>query len=589
MKKEHFYLIEKIKSSIYENKYQNYTLLINHKQQQFDNYIHINVQYIKNTSKYIAELNINELVEYNELEFTLFSEKSSKYLLNYIINYLTCEEDCFYKKANSIIIHDYHVELLKIKSIKINNTTINNETINTINKYFSNLESIEFNDCIIKENCNFYKTKSLLLFQNCEIESINCLSYCEQQVTLKNTKINKVTNSIINSTKIYINDLNDLALRNIFLLCHFPDLTELIIGDYNLLHNTNKYYEKSLLYLPYSCPKLRSLFIEGKIYSFDFLYHFKDLDKCEIRSINDSIGYFEIYNPYIAKKSERDRIAYDSKCNSNSNLDTHLAIYEKLQSILKSLSCINYSEDEKDIYINKNVAKILLNSLSNFKDKPVEHIYTYDLNKESLELVEKNIYKGKNYSLVNNKLLEYEKVINGSYIKSNPQITTCKPFIYHPSLIPIIFSKKTLSHKEHIKNAISMANMFTIGYNRDNDIEELFPGDYNEKVDTSKEKIRIDSLTEKEHKYFSLLIETIISNYNKFNTEEIIEILRLIENINPSIRVESYYKIPYITNSDDILKNIDNKTSGNFSKYLSRTKMLKKQKNCRPTTTNKII
>lgn len=90
MKNEHFYLIEKIKSSIYENKSQNYTLLINYKQQQFDDYIHMNVQYIKNTSKYIAELNINELVEYNKLEFTLFSEKSSEYLLNYIMNYLTC-------------------------------------------------------------------------------------------------------------------------------------------------------------------------------------------------------------------------------------------------------------------------------------------------------------------------------------------------------------------------------------------------------------------------------------------------------------------------------------------------------------------
>lgn len=407
---------------------------------------------------------------------------------------------------------------------------------------------------------------------------MNCLNYCEQQLTLKNTKISKVPNSIINSNKIHIDDLDDSALRDIFLLCHFPDLNELTIGDYNLLCNSNRYYEKCLSYLPYSCPKLRSLFIEGRINSFDFLYHFRELNKCEIRSINDSIGYFKIYNPYIVKKNERDRIVSDSKCNSNSKFDIHLAIYEKLQSIIKSLSLVSYSEDEKDLYINNNVEKILLNSLDNFNDKPVEHIYLYDVNKENLELTEKNIDNNlKDYFFVNNTLFESEKQINRNYIKSKSKITTCKPFIYHPSLIPIVFSEKALSHKEYINQAIGMEDMFTFAHSGCNDIEDIFPDDYNDTIDTLKEKIRLVCLNEKKDEYFSLLMKIVIDNYNNFNIEELIQILRLIEKANYSIIVEPYYKIPLLNNNNDILKDIDEKTDKNFTKYLDMTRMVNKQ------------
>lgn len=92
-------------------------------------------------------------------------------------------------------------------------------------------------------------------------------------------------------------------------MCNFPDLNKLIIGEKRVYHvNKNMYFDKSLLFMPYACCDINDLYLEGKVSTFDFLYHFKQLSQCEIRSVNDSIGCFEVYHPYIVDKNERNRI-----------------------------------------------------------------------------------------------------------------------------------------------------------------------------------------------------------------------------------------------------------------------------------------
>lgn len=567
MEKRYIYLLEKIKSEIISNSFSNYLLCLRNGKEFKKNLETDDIYYIKEDKEYSSTLRIIEYANYNELEFTLFNDNCSKSLLKYILDFLTSEDKCFYRIINGIVLTDFHNTLLKIKKIRINNAIIDDKVINILNKYFNDLNLIKFHDCVIKENCNFYKLHGNLYFANCEIENIKSFNYCKQDLQLYDTKINKISNSIINSKIININGLNDVTISKIFLLCHFPELKKLNIGNsLAYILNSNLYYEKCLLYMPYACPDLETLFIEGKISSFDFLYHFKKLNKCEIRSFNDSIGYYEIYNPCITNKKEKETILKNSNCKLNSEMDIHLAYYDRLNRILEMLSLFRYSSEEKEIYVNHDISTILLNPLKGFSEKSIEYFYSYDLKEKLLKLISKDKDDIFEDFVMNNYFFETKKIITNRLMKIKQQIIVNSPCIYHPSGIPIVFqSQLNVSQQKQVDRALRRKDWFI-----DNEYERI--------IEETRDKL----LNIKKRKYFNLLMETIYEYYDNFDINQLKQIFNELRKV--WFNCDS--KFPYILkdyeisiNKDSqILEEANNKTNKQLCKYLNLVKMVEHQR-----------
>lgn len=340
------------------------------------------IEYLKFTDKYASVFTKDELCDFSDLHFAPSLKKYSNYFLKYILNFLTSNKPFFYKVLGEITINDYHTEILNIRQLFLGNTIVDNEMIQVFKKFFKKLEKISFHDCVIEKNCSFRELNCDLHFEGCEIKSTNSYNYCEQSIEFLDCKIDKITNAVINSNNIRISgkECNDYMLTLLFLKCHFPNLESLIIGSKlercEIDNSIN--YNSCLYFMPYSCPKLMDLFIQGSVNSFDFLYHFNKLTSCEIRSVDDSIGPYEIYNPYITDELERKEIVNKSKRNIETSLDINLALYDRLAQILKALSCINFFDEEKNLYLYQKTPLEILNPLRCFREQKVNYYYSYD-------------------------------------------------------------------------------------------------------------------------------------------------------------------------------------------------------------------
>lgn len=441
-----------------------FVLLIDGRKQNFDEYVKMDLRYIKVTTEYIATLKIDEVVGLNTLEFVLSNKDHSKCLLSYILDVLTSENKCFYKTINSIIINDYHTEILDIKRLTINNALVDSKMLKILSEQFKNLKLIDFIKCRILEDCEFNVLDSNLNFYDCEIENINSFNYCKQPLMFQNSKVIKIVNSIVNSSIIKINGLlDDSTLERLFLLCHFPDLKNLIIGNNIVPYEVDKtaYFDKSLLFLPYACPNLESLFIEGKITSFNFLYHCSNLKECEIRSVDDSISYFEIYTPYITDNEERDKIINSSNRNINDDMGIHLSMLDKMNMILEMLRLVGFSQEEIQIYIKQQSPTILLNPIKEFSEKSIEHFYLYDLCNKTLKLCTQDD-DSIEMTIISDKFYEIKKQFIGKNIRTKQNIIAAKPFVYHPSGIPISFDNDGYNYHQYIDRAIELKDMFIL-------------------------------------------------------------------------------------------------------------------------------
>lgn len=561
MKKK--YLFEKIKSDIISSTTHNFILGVNGKFKGFDECLADHIEYIKYTNEYTALFLFREVVDYSRLELTFFTENCSENFLKYIYDFLTCEDECFYKKISNIIVNDYHNELLKIQTIEINNALIDNKFIDILSNYFPNLNQIKFFDCIIKEKSSFYKLKGDLYFSDCEIENINSFNYCTQKLSFNNSKINKIENLTINSNDIVIKFVDDTNLAKLFLMCHFPNLEKLVLGDVDAvgISPNNIYYQKCLLYLPYSCPNLNSLEINGKVYSFVFLNRLGNLSECEINSVDDSIGPYKIYNPYVANKFERSEIINNSNRNINDAMDIHLTMYDKLQEILKTISLFGYSQEEKNIYIKNNIPTILLNPLENFQCEDVSRFYSYNINEHHLQLRKRNNLNIKDIFLANDAFYETDREFAHKGIMSKKQIVISKPFLYHPSGVPIIFTEQDMTYRKFVEKA--------------REIEEWFITDCEELTNNEERK---ESLTIKKERYLNLLMDILIESYDKFSVEELIQIFYEIKNADQEyVPIQPFYGINFTENTC-VLEKIDKKTNHKFVKYLKLISMTNKQR-----------
>lgn len=458
------YLLSKYKNVISDN-LSEYIVLIDGRKKDYDEYVHMDLKFLKSTKEYIAILKIEEIIGKSSLDFALSDEKYSRLFFKYIIDFLISEDECFYRKINDIVLTDYHKELLNIKEITISNAVIDHPMLMVLSRFFKELDILHFSRCTIQKDCDFCNLKGDLNFYDCEISSTNVFKYCKQDVRLEGCRINHITNSVINSRKINIDKLDDATLANFFLFCHFPELKDLTIGNpTSLIINENNHYNQCLKWLPHACPRLVNLLIEGKVSSFDFLYHFHKLSKVEIRSMDDSIGIYKIYNPYLTNIKEREEIIKRSNRKMETDMDINLAIFDKLSCIIQMLNIVGFTEEEKNIYLHQKLP-LLLNPISYLNERKIDSFYSFNSKNKKLEL--QNNDREENI-IVDDKFYTIEKTLEGRYIKRKQQVITSKPFLYHPSGIPIVFHREEYSYQEYIDQAIKMQDMFILEEKFDN-------------------------------------------------------------------------------------------------------------------------
>ncbi len=67
-------------------------------------------------------------------------------------------------------------------------------------------------------------------------------------------------------------------------------------------------------------------------------------------------------------------------------MDICLILYDYLKKSVKLLQNVNFTEEEKYIYLQNKIPSILLNPLHSFSEEKIDYVYTYDAHTKSLEL-----------------------------------------------------------------------------------------------------------------------------------------------------------------------------------------------------------
>lgn len=419
----------------------------NHYKDKNDDYYPFSERkFVKITKEMISIFKYHGITDSSYLTIALSDKNNSSNYIKYILDLFTTDNSKLKKYINNILVDDYRLKLDEVRFITLSVMEIDKNVIELTKKLFPKIERIKFVSCHIKDNCNFNNINFDFEFDNCDIDSIKSLNYCTKNLDLYNCKLNNISHSIINSKKIFISKIDDETLENLFIFCHFPELTELTIGDfYGGVNDVS--YKKALLFLPKACPNLLKLQISGKVYSFDFLSNFNKLSSCEIRSIDDSAYVYEAYSPYVENEKERNLIIKNSKIKPQEEIDEHIAIKQKLDEIIKLLNKLGVSEEEKNLYLNKKVPKILLDPLNAVKLKNLNYYYIYDsTNDELIMTADDTLYDEKNncactYKMFNGILYRTFDEKKRGYFAITKKIDLAEQFMYNRVGIPIVFRK----------------------------------------------------------------------------------------------------------------------------------------------------
>lgn len=428
------------------------------------------IEFITNKDKYLMVFKLEELISNN---LVIYGKERLNYhdLFEYINLFLGSNSYQLKVVVNKIEIIDYKNSFLEIKSIEFNNCEIDDKFIKIINLYFANLNRIIFINCKFNKNTNLNMLNCNLNFIDCEIELLSSLNYYRQKIDFCNTRIEQYNSTVVNCKDMVIN-FNELEIKKIMLYTNFPYLSNLEI-------NCNDCLRESLNYISSACPNLENLKINGNVYSLDFIYKIKNINKCIINSVNDSIGTHKIITPEIENQDERNRIIKDTPVIVNSGLDERIVILEKIDQIVKSMKLLKYSLYEKDLYMKKeNYEDIIIKKILNEKFK--SH-YVYDSNNYEMFLDNNNeLFE---YNVVGSNIYMYRKSKTiTKYISYKENLINGIPFIYHANEIPIIFEKKPVIKKivEEAKESSSFWNAapeYYESFNGENDIYDDFEVD----------------------------------------------------------------------------------------------------------------
>lgn len=178
-------------------------------------------------------------------------------------------------------------EFKKVKDVEINNTVINKLLIDTLSLMFKDLHVLTIRNCTIEKDCclSIINTNDIRL-DDSVIESFKVFNQNKSNLEFVRCNINSIGNSSVLSEKMRFFKV-ELDFYKLFLMNNFPNLDDLCIKSevfYDGIINRTKNLKNSFTYLPYSCPNITKLRIEGVVDDIDFLIRLTKLVKVGMAS-----------------------------------------------------------------------------------------------------------------------------------------------------------------------------------------------------------------------------------------------------------------------------------------------------------------
>lgn len=542
-------------------------------------------------------------VESKILMLNNYNNKASTNLLLMINSILNSNELII---QNGLEFKNLKTKVFDASTLELFCVEIDYELTKYIKRYFPNLKLLVIHNSHILKSASFKDIDaSIHILDDSIIDDMLVFNGTKSNLNILYSNIISVTHSEIYSTSIKFNSIEKKYIPNladIFLKCNFPNLKELYLDKKDGLSNNVGSFENDLLFMPYSCPKLESLYIGGKVANLRFLEKLPYIHKCGIQSECDSDSFFY---PYITDSHERKRIESTSKKEIEYFERIHPEVprkylsssfeYERILSLVDTyyLVSLRYPNELEDL-------KKGINESIQFTKGKVDEYYLLRYNKLRHILREDQDYLEPTYSIENN--IMYQDNRPGKILKT-------RSFIYHPSGIPILFDELSrykpievyrdekdednfeLMRKKRIQDAIeelleeneyvSLSDLYTsIVYYRDFSLEASDFKNHKvlkaliEKLKTNI--IEIDNLKQKKTYYSLELMDLISKYYDDFSLEEKIYIYKHFDDyMDHSVYVDKQASFIEI---DDVscLVNINLKTNNRYSYLMNKLKIIEK-------------
>lgn len=558
------------------------------------------------------------------MSFQSFSNHAGVDFLHFINTIISADESIFLL-VNHLEIFDLRTSLFEVKDLVINHTVVDNLCISTVLRFLPNLESITFDQCTIQRQCDFSKIKSNIVVNRSVIEDFRVFNDTTANLRFSEANIEKVANTKVYSKTIEFHKMKHFNFKQLFLKCAFPKLENLMI--YTSSNKVGMSYGNDFLFLPKSAPKLENLRIEGKVDSFDFLIQLANLLRCDIESIYDDFGLFY---PDVTSKKERNQLKhrnlqkYEIQKILDPDSDDSFIIgkleLERILRLARFYKLLSYTEEEKNLlFKDPNILQYIVGQ----KIEDGEVTKFYELFFDTLCL--RNTENEKDVRLGLDDTLGIQNGIMYTYCNRDidakrKSIVLTKSFMYNYDNKPIVFmgSKKLIRTKE---DALLFNEKFphssTLKHNdfdffiEDSFIEDLKKMSEEEKITlgdlmdmiwdlygyqmkpqdlkklgkggrfiagllekSGRMETEYNTIYNKNLHYRDLLKRIIFRNYKKFTIAE--KIVLVVDSEKYNIHHYSTGLDVYGINEDydeELIKSIDIKTDGLYSKYMGMLKL----------------
>lgn len=581
---------------------------------------------IKKTKDYIGnypfDFKNNKSRLKRSLSFCSYSGSAGLNLLNFINSVLNGDPEIFVKVEN-LNFYDARKYLLEVVDISINDSTIDEMFFQILKRYFHKVERINFNNCTIKKECNLNNINADIKLEHTIIENCRSLNDCIADICMIRCSINQMLPTTIKSKKLTIACLskkNYVDLKMLFLKCNFPNLIYFKASP-EIFYDTYS-FEDAFTYLPDSAPNLEEITIQGKVRDLNFLTKFKYLISCSVLSIYDDM---DLRYANITDRKEREKIfkknryQYEIRKILFPSLEDKFIITtleeERILRLCHFLSTLSYTEEDKRIFVEKDIIKALINKSV---DPNLEYYFEcyYDTLRLKRQLFEKN--NSLDYDEIYRFFGKYLCIYNPikTLFQKEKQILQTKSFIFASNGMPIIFKKRgkyirTIEEAKKKMSGIKNTEFNLRDYTYQSFVsflkeyskevkQEILVTDFIDMIeeqlhyivkgkefldfgpagkrvsyafDTSKRAYqRMDDIEHKINKYKKLIADIIKDNYESFTVEEKAYMyydkfdMNIDETKKEIERFKNFYKT-LVTDEESILENINLKTKNLYSKY----------------------
>lgn len=557
------------------------------------------------------------------LSFCSYSGSSGLNLFDFINSVLNGNPEVFVKTDN-LEVYDARKYLFEVIEISVTNSVIDEMFFQLLKRYFHKLEKIRFHSCTIKKECNLNSIGVDIEFNHTTIENSRSLNDCTADIYMIRSSISYISPTTIKSKKLKISCFSPkyyVDLKMLFLKCNFPTLMSFDINPE--AHYDTYSFEDAFTYLPDSAPNLEEITIEGKVKNLNFLTKFKYLIKCGIFSIYDhmDIRYANITDKKERKKIlERNRYQYEIEKILCPSLEDKFIVTDleedRILRLCHFLSTLSYTEEDKRIFVEKDVIKALLAKNIDSNVKYYFECYYDTLHpKRQLSELETVLNYDVMYRFFDQYLCVYNPITTLSQ-NNKGNILQTKSFMFAPNGMPIIFKEKIKPIRTIEEAKKRMAKVKHMEFNLKDDDNQSFvrflkkfskeinqPISVRSFVDIIYEQIRYnvegkdflafgpagkriryvfdtneraykrkDDMRYKVDRYKKLLVNIIRDNYELFTVEEKAYIyydkfyMHVAETEKNIESFKSLYEV-LVTDEESTLESINLKTRGLYSKY----------------------